>query len=209
MNGVSRLLHLLTLMVTCLTESIDAFDAARPDFANLCSDLPKAAGHHKMLPDLDKQFRKLDLLRRKIQSLADRGETLYRISQARLTLSTLAVSQEQQRVANDSKNFAWIMMQFFSPIALSTSVFSMQQNFLPLVKPNFGWFVALIIIFGLLSLAVQRVHALPADWFLPVILKSVRRCLCLPNIRNSRPKWLLRGHSHDLESGVGAQGITT
>jgi hypothetical protein len=43
------------------------------------------------------------------------------------------------------------MQLFFSPVALTTSAFSMQEQVLPFVKFNFPWFVALYLIFATIA----------------------------------------------------------
>jgi hypothetical protein len=49
----------------------------------------------------------------------------------------------------------WVQF-YISPVALTTGVFSMQKEFLPFVKPNVGWFLTLVFIFGFLSLTSHR-----------------------------------------------------
>ena len=55
-------------------------------------------------------------------------------------------------------NITRLPQLYVTPVALTTSIFSMQTNFLPLVQPTFAWFVGLILIFSLMGLGVLCVQ---------------------------------------------------
>jgi hypothetical protein len=209
LDDILQLGGVLSPLETCLSECIDAYKAASSDLDNLCADLEPFVGAHGSRRDLEIRFRRLGLLKGRIHSLEARCAAISRINQARLDLTSYAVNRQQHLLANEGKRFSWIMILFISPVALTTGIFSMQHNFLPLVKPNLGWFVALIAIFGSLSLAVHRAHSmLTHRWALPI---SAKACFGLPVLGgrnlNSRP-WLRR-QLGDLESGIDPPGIST
>ncbi|KAK5044654.1 hypothetical protein LTR84_010546 [Exophiala bonariae] len=89
------------------------------------------------------------------------------VSNEQLELSTTALElgKKQSQFAQESKRFSWIMMLYVSPIALTASVFSMEESVLPkvlpFVKPNVGWFIGLICIFELVGIIV---HAAWSQW---------------------------------------------
>jgi len=96
------------------------------------------------------------------------GETQNQISkdalelgkkQSKLSADTLALSEKQSQLAKESKGFSWIMMLYVSPVALTASIFSMQDGVLPRVLPfvrqSPTWFFGLIAIFEVLGLIVH------------------------------------------------------
>lgn len=81
--------------------------------------------------------------------------------QSKLSADALALGERQSQLAKEGKGFSWIMMFCVSPVALTASIFSMQETVLPrvlpFVRPSPVWFFGLIAIFELLSLVVHTV----------------------------------------------------
>jgi hypothetical protein len=97
--------------------------------------------------------------------------------QLQLSTDQLKLGEKQSQIAKESKGFSWIMMLYVSPIALTASIFSMQEtvlpNVLPFIRPTVGWFFGLIGIFELLGLIV---HAAWSCQWIKVV--SVTRTYC-------------------------------
>ncbi|KEF58953.1 uncharacterized protein A1O9_03796 [Exophiala aquamarina CBS 119918] len=79
--------------------------------------------------------------------------------QSKLSAEALALGEKQSQAAKESKGFSLIMVLYVSPVALTASIFSMQDGVLPRVLPfvrqSPGWFFGLIAIFELLGLIVH------------------------------------------------------
>ncbi|KAH0847219.1 hypothetical protein AYO21_02607 [Fonsecaea monophora] len=107
---------------------------------------------HKLLPSIQETFDELCQLRETLDHLLDRCGQYTKELEFKLNLEVremntqqLRLALEANRIAEDNKGFSWIILIYVTPLALTSSVFSMQPTVIP-VPPTFGWFLALIAI---------------------------------------------------------------
>jgi hypothetical protein len=193
-NSTQQLILLAAKLKTCLSEINNAYKAGSLDFPKLFEDVQQPTEERRVeritLHAIDKTFRDLHVLEQRLGHLQDRGAQLCGFHERRLTREAL----------QESRGFSWLMMLYVSPVALTTGIFSMQKNFLPFIKPNLGWFMALVVIFSLLSVGVHRCHSR----FLRNLssLKFPRHKLGMSKVCSRRLRWRNPRPPEDEESAV-------
>lgn len=118
--------------------------------------------------------------------------------QLQLSTDALKLGELQSRLAKESTWFAWMMILYVSPIALTAGIFSMDSvvmlTVLPFVQPTRTWFFGLIVMFGMLGVIVST--AWSYQWS-KLTGGSERICAFWTSIRGTLR---LRDTAHDLET---------
>ncbi|KAJ9612908.1 hypothetical protein H2200_002849 [Cladophialophora chaetospira] len=152
-DRVLQTMRLTTKLRARLTKTIDAFEAPRCDsLFGLLRELNQTESDlcHGSLPGIEASVGELKRLKKSLDSILDLGSQLGKIHGVILNLGALDETREQSKMAQKNGRFSGTMMASL-PVALTTSVFSMQKIPLPLVRYSFGWFVGLIIMFSVLG----------------------------------------------------------
>lgn len=162
-NLTMRFLSLFTQLDECLSREIDAYEVFR---SNYIAEFRQSARGYAPLAAIETIFEELKSLKKKIGYMEARGDRIKSTLELRLNHEVFENSKGQSRV-----------VRYVTPMALTTSIFSMQKMAIPLVQPNFTWFLAILSIF---SFMIFGVHTLSiALGRLSITSKMIGKVSCM------------------------------
>ncbi|KAK5216367.1 hypothetical protein LTR72_010540 [Exophiala xenobiotica] len=186
-NWVLQVMQLSAQLREMLAKTVDVFD-------NFCST------HSIIFDHLPLDYQKLRSRVEEFRSFKKRLDNLRTRCAEHARILELQLNHEAliSQLARDNKRFSLVMLLYISPVALTAGIFSMDKPILPLVRPTFAWFAALILFF---SLGGFFVHGALFWWQWREIMKLCRRfftdliVLLLITRRGRKP--------HDIERAAG------
>jgi hypothetical protein len=143
-NLTMLFLRLFTHLDQCLSSEIDAYQGFCSNSMEFFAEFRQSARGYAPLAAIETIFEELKSLKKEIGYMEARGDRIKSTLELRLNHEAFENSKGQSRV-----------VRYVTPIALTTSIFSMQKMAIPLVQPNFVWFLAILTIFSLMTFGVH------------------------------------------------------
>lgn len=133
-------LSLFSKLDESLTEIIDSYETFRNDSMDFFVDFQQPAHGGASLAGVRSIFEGLKKLKKKFEVMEREGSQIKGALELILTREAFENNKGQSRV-----------VRYMTPIAMTTSVFSMQKMNIPLVQQNFAWFLGLLGIFSMMT----------------------------------------------------------
>ncbi|KIY01980.1 uncharacterized protein Z520_02118 [Fonsecaea multimorphosa CBS 102226] len=157
---------------------------------------------NKSLPSIQNTFDELCQHKETLDHLLDRCDQRTKQLRYQLDLEVreigdehIRIALEANRIAEVNTGLAWIMIIFVTPVALSSSVFSMQSKVISFIPPTFGSFLALSIMLSFLGFLIRTM------WFCWPQAKAIAWQYCCALFGLLRRPRLLRNGPLDEEAG--------
>lgn len=133
-------LSLFSKLDESLTQTIDAYETFRNDSMDFFVDFQQPEHGGASLAEIHSIFEGLKKLKKKFEFMEREGSQIKGALELILTREAFENNKGQSRV-----------VRYMTPIAMTTSVFSMQKMNIPLVQQNFAWFLGLLGIFSMMT----------------------------------------------------------
>ncbi|OAP65069.1 hypothetical protein AYL99_01041 [Fonsecaea erecta] len=147
LDWVLLFMHLAKELNETLSKTVKSYEPFCSKQAGGCVGGLSFPHANKSLPSIQKTFDELCQQKETLDHLLDRCAQYTKELQFKLDLEVREIGNQQIRLALEANRFnkglAWIMMICVTPVALSSSVFSMRPTVIPFIPSTFGWFVAL------------------------------------------------------------------
>ncbi|KAJ9607223.1 hypothetical protein H2200_008295 [Cladophialophora chaetospira] len=152
-ESILQFVQLARKLQGSLAATIDACEASEH---HLCSFFEGTTTDARKNPlfSIKSTLGELGRMKNRLGRLLDFSAQLLRNYEVRLNRETAATGAQQLALARDKRGFSWIMVLFVSPVALTSTIFSMNEVKIPFIRPSFAGFAGLVFVFSLLGIVL-------------------------------------------------------
>ncbi|KAI1611967.1 hypothetical protein EDD36DRAFT_475669 [Exophiala viscosa] len=160
-----------------LSHTVDACARFGQNDAVSFWDIHNITHNKKLLNSIQSAMQGLEGLRTELEAIIKRCEDFGRLLEIRIKLESIrmgncqselvkagneyakasrGLADDNNKLARTTQKLSTIMMLYVSPIALTAGIFSMDENVIPFIPPNFASFVLMTFFFGVVGYFFQK-----------------------------------------------------